>query len=166
MENYDIPVVVDADGINALSKMDLDILNTTKCKVVLTPHLKEFSRLTGYQVDDITNNLLECLIEFISKYNVTLLVKGPTTLVSNREKTYFIDTGNTGMATAGSGDVLTGIIAGLLGYHFEDITKTVAISAYLNGYAGDMASKEIGEISMVSSDTARYIGVALKELMS
>ena len=164
LENYDIPVVIDADGINTLAKMDLDILNNSKAKVILTPHLKEFSRLTGYSVKDIQENSLEICKDFVSKYNVTLLLKGPTTIVIDKENTYLIDKGNSGMATAGSGDVLTGIITGLLGYHFEDITKTVAVSAYINGYAGDLAKEKYGEIGMVSSDTARMVSFAINKL--
>lgn len=164
LENYDIPVVIDADGINTLAKMDLDILNNSKAKVILTPHLKEFSRLTGYSVKDIQENSLQLCKEFVFKYNVTLLLKGPTTIVMDKDNTYLIDTGNSGMATAGSGDVLTGIITGLLGYHFEDITKTVAVSAYINGYAGDLAKEKYGEVGMVSSDTARMVSFAINKL--
>ena len=97
--------------------------------------------------------------------NVTLLLKGPLTIVLDKEKTYLVETGNSGMATAGSGDVLTGIITGLLGYHCEDISMTVAASAYINGYAGDLAAKKYGEIGMISSDTATYVSFAIKELI-
>lgn len=164
LENYNIPVVIDADGLNTLAKMDLSILNNSKAKIILTPHLKEFSRLINVSVNDIINNLLDYAKEFVLKYNVTLLLKGPTTIVLDKNNVYFIADGNAGMATAGSGDVLTGIIVGMLGYHFEDITKTVAISAYLNAYAGDLAEKDFGQTSLLSSDTATYIGKALKEL--
>ena len=71
--------------------------------------------------------------------------------VFDEERTYFINNGNSGMATAGSGDVLTGIIIGLLGYHFEDVTMTVAVASYINGLAGDLAAKQYGEISMLST---------------
>ena len=165
LTNYEIPVVIDADGLNTLSKMDLEILNKSKCKIILTPHLKEFSRLTNYSVNDIMENSIKYGQDFVSKYNVTLLLKGPTTLVFNNEKVYFINTGNSGMATAGSGDVLTGIITGLLGYHYEDITMTVATGAYINGYAGDLAAQKYGEISMVSSDTIYMIARAISEIM-
>lgn len=162
--NYEISLVIDADGLNTLAKMDLEILNRSKCKIVLTPHLKEFSRLTNYNISDIVNNLVVYGKEFVLKYHVTLLLKGPTTVVLDSNNTYFINNGNSGMATAGSGDVLTGIISGLLGYHYEDITLTVAVSAYINGYAGDLAALKYGEISMLSSDTASMISEALKKL--
>ena len=163
--NYEIPVVIDADGLNTLSKMDLNILNSSKCKIILTPHLKEFSRLTNYSVNEISNNLIQYGKEFVSKYNVTLLLKGATTLVFDNQRTYLITNGNSGMATAGSGDVLTGIITGLLGYHCEDVTMTVAVASYINGLAGDLAAKQYGEISMLSSDTAYKVGEALSKLV-
>lgn len=163
LNNYDIPLIIDADGLNILSKMDLNILNETKCKVILTPHLKEFSRLTGYSVSDIQINSLNIVKEFVNKYNVTVLLKGPTTIIADINNIYLTNTGNSGMATAGSGDVLAGIITGLLGYHIEDVTKTVAIAAYINGYAGDLAMEEYGKMGMVSSDTAIKIAMVLKE---
>ena len=163
--NYDIPVIIDADGLNTLAKMDLNILNNCRAKVILTPHLKEFSRLTNYSIAEILEKTLECCAAFVDKYNVTLLLKGPTTIVIDKNDIYLINTGNSGMATAGSGDVLTGIITGLMGYHFEDLTKTVAVSAYINGFAGDLAAQNYGEIGMTSADTAKNIALAIKTII-
>lgn len=165
LSNYDIPIVIDADGINTLSKMNLEILNYTKCSVILTPHLKEFSRLINEEVSSIKENSLTHVIDFVSKYNVTLLLKGPTTIVANKETLYFVDRGCAGMATAGSGDVLTGILVGLLGYNNDDITLTTAIAAYINGASGEMASKEYGDIGMVASDTAKMVRVFIANIV-
>ena len=145
--------------------MDLNILNNCRAKVILTPHLKEFSRLTNYSIAEILEKTLECCAAFVDKYNVTLLLKGPTTIVIDKNDIYLINTGNSGMATAGSGDVLTGIITGLMGYHFEDLTKTVAVSAYINGFAGDLAAQKYGEIGMTSADTAKNIALAIKTII-
>ena len=87
-----------------------------------------------------------------------------TLFTSDIKKTYFITTGNPGMATAGSGDVLTGIITGLLGYNYNDISLTVGVAAFINGYAGDLAKRKYGEIGMISSDTARMVSLAIKQL--
>lgn len=162
--NLDIKVVIDADGLNTLANMDLNILNKTKCDVILTPHLKEFSRLTGYGIDDIKNNLIEYSNEFVRKYNCTLLLKGASTIICDRYNLYITSTGCSGMATAGSGDVLTGILVGMLGYSNESTVYTAALAAYLNGYAGEKAMEKYGNYSMVSSDTARIVSVCIKEI--
>ncbi len=162
--NLDIRLVIDADGINALAKMDLSILNKTKCDVVLTPHLKEFSRLTGYSIIDIKNNLIDYSIEFVNKYNATLLLKGPSTIITNKNELYISPSGCSGMATAGSGDVLTGILAGMLGYSNANSVYTAALASYLNGYAAELAMKKYGDYGMVASDTARMISLCIKEL--
>ncbi len=162
--NLDIKLVIDADGINTLAKMDLSILNKTKCDVVLTPHLKEFSRLTGYSIIDIKNNLIEYSKEFVNKYHVTLLLKGASAIIVNKNELYISSSGCSGMATAGSGDVLTGILTGMLGYSKENITYTTALASYLNGYAGEKAMDKYGDYGMVASDTARMISLCIKEI--
>lgn len=164
LENYDGALVIDADGLNVLSLIGLDYINKSKAKIILTPHLKEFSRLSNLDVKYIEEHLYEVSREFVNQYDVTLLLKGPTTLVSNRKATYFINRGTPGMASAGSGDVLTGILVGILGYYREDVTFGAAISAYINGMSGEMASKEYGDIGMVSSDTLRNVSKVLKRL--
>lgn len=161
LDTKDLITVIDADGLNALSKLGLDILKTTKCRVVLTPHLKEFSRLTGIDVSDIVDNPLDAVESFCSSYPVTLLLKGPTTLVGNNKKVYFVNKGCPGMATAGSGDVLSGVLAGILGYSKMEIAYTSACAAYINGLAGEMASSDFGDICMTSGDTARSISRAI-----
>lgn len=161
--NYNNYLVIDADGLNTLSKMDLDILNQTNNKIILTPHLKEFSRLSGYSIDHIRENLINVVLEFTNKYNVILLVKGPTTIIAYKDDIIFVNKGCSGMATAGSGDVLTGIIVGMLGY-VDDAFKATALAAYLNGYAGELAMEEYSDISMTASDTAKMIKYAIKDI--
>jgi NAD(P)H-hydrate epimerase len=163
--NYEIPVVIDADGLNTLSKMDLNILNNSKCKIILTPHLKEFSRLTNYSVNEISNNLIQYGKEFVSKYNVTLLLKGPTTLVFDKERTYFINNGNSGMATAGSGDVLSGIIASLLAQGLNTF-DAASLGAFIHGLSGDLASIDKTEYSLIAGDIIEYIPLAIKKIFS
>ncbi len=165
LKKYEIILVIDADGINTLANMDLEILNNTKCKIVLTPHLKEFSRLIKKDVNYIKENLIELQRNFTNKYNVTLLLKGPTTTISYKNKIYFVDAGTPGMAKAGSGDVLTGILTGLLGYNKKDIPYVTAIAAYINGLSGEYAKKEFGEVSMVASDTAKMLKYVIKDLI-
>ena len=164
LETKNIPVVIDADGLNTLAKMDKSILNRTKCKVILTPHLKEFERISGYDFEEIKNNPQELAIKFAKQYkNVILLLKGHTTIVTNGEEGYLVKRGCAGMATAGSGDVLSGILVGLLGYN-EPNVLTVAAGSYLAGLAGELAQKELNDISMKASDTIAKIPEAINEI--
>ena len=161
--NYNIPVVIDADGLNTISKMNMDILNSTKCKVILTPHLKEFERLSKIKIEDIKQDEITIAKDFAKKYDVILLLKGPTTVVTDGEKVYLVKRGCPGMATAGSGDVLSGILVGLLGYNEPDIL-TVATGAYLNGLAGEIAQEKYTDISMIASDTVKCLPEAIKKI--
>ena len=163
LETKDIPIVIDADGLNTLAKMDKSILNKTKCKVILTPHLKEFSRISGYSLDEIENNKEKLATDFAKEYNVILLLKGHKTIVTNREETYLVNRGCPGMATAGSGDVLSGILVGILGYNEPNIL-TIAGGAYLAGLAGELAQKNSNDISMKASDTISKIPEAINEI--
>ncbi len=161
--NYNIPVIIDADGLNTISKMNMDILKSTKCKVILTPHLKEFERLSKIKIEDIKQDEITIAKDFAKKYDVILLLKGPTTVVTDGEKVYLVKRGCSGMATAGSGDVLSGILVGLLGYNEPDIL-TVATGAYLNGLAGEIAQEKYTDISMIASDTVKCLPKAIKKI--
>lgn len=151
-------IVLDADGLNILAG-HLDIL--PKNQVVLTPHLKEFSRLTKISVEKLKKNKIEIAKEFAKKYQVILLLKGHTTIITDGNDVYFIKCGGPGMATAGSGDVLSGILAGLLGYQ-EYSLLTVAAGAYLAGLAGELAEKDKTDIAMIASDTVEHIPDAIQ----
>ena len=161
--NYNIPVIIDADGLNTISKMNMDILKSTKCKVILTPHLKEFERLSKIKIEDIKQDEITIAKDFAKKYDVILLLKGPTTVVTDGEKVYLVKRGCSGMATAGSGDVLSGILVGLLGYNEPDIL-TVATGAYLNGLAGEIAQEKYTDISMIASDTVKCLPKEIKKI--
>ena len=163
LENYEIPVIIDADGLNTLAKMDKEILNKTKCKVILTPHLKEFQRISGYDLEEIKKRPEELAVEFTKKYNVILLLKGHKTIVTNGKEGYIVEKGCPGMATAGSGDVLSGILVGILGYN-DPCVLSVAAGAYLAGLAGEIAENKLNDISMKASDTIANIPEAINEI--
>lgn len=163
LKTKDIPIVIDADGLNTLAKMDKSVLNKTKCKVILTPHLKEFSRISGYSLDEIENNKEKLSADFAKKYNVILLLKGHETIITNGKETYLVNRGCPGMATAGSGDVLSGILVGILGYN-EPNVLTIAGGAYLAGLAGELAQNNLNDISMRASDTISKIPEAINEI--
>lgn len=166
IETCDVPLIIDADGLNSLSKIDLSILNNSKAKIVLTPHIKEFSRLINVSVNDIFLDPVKYVSSFVNQYNVTLLLKGPTTIIADKTQIYFVNSGSPGMASAGSGDVLTGIITGLLGYQQDNILFTVCLGAFINGLAGEIAAKKFGEISMLSSDTISSIPDAIMRIIN
>ena len=161
LSNYQMPIIIDADGLNTLSKMNLEILNNTKCKIILTPHLKEFERLSKINVEEIKKDSINLAKEFATKYNVILLLKGPTTIITDGNEVHLVKKGCAGMATAGSGDVLSGILVGLCGYN-EPNLLTVAAGAFLNGLAGEIAQDKYTDISMVASDTVKCLPEAIK----
>ena len=165
LKTLNLNLIIDADGLNTLSVMPdkYELLNNTKCKVVLTPHLMEFSRLSGYSIEDIKADRINLAKEFADKYHVILLLKGAETIITDGEDVIISDRGTPGMATAGSGDVLSGILTGLLGY-LEVNTMTVAAGAFINGYAGELAANEFTEISMTAGDTVQMIPRVFKEL--
>ena len=163
LNNYKIPIVIDADGLNTLSKMGDEILINTKCKVILTPHLKEFERLSKISIEDIKKSPIKYAKEYAKKYNVILLLKGHTTIVTDGIDTYLINKGGAGMATAGSGDVLSGIIVGMLG-SFDPSVKLVSTCAYINGLAGEIAEEKYTDIAMRAHDTIECIPEAIKTI--
>lgn len=160
LKNFTGKLIIDADGLNILAK-NLNWLEKTKAKIVLTPHLKEFSRLTGLTVEEIKEHSLEYAQEFAHKYNVILLLKGSSTIVTDGVTTYLVESGSPGMATAGSGDVLSGIIAGFLGYN-SYTPLSVAAAAYLAGLAGALATKKYTDIASIASDQIEFIPEAIK----
>ena len=161
IKNYTGNLIIDADGLNTLSKMDLNILKYKKCNILLTPHLKEFSRLCNKPIEEIKKDSLNLVKEFASTYKITILLKGHTTTISDGNSTYLITTGCPGMATAGSGDVLSGILSGLLAY-LDFNLLTVALGVLINGIAGCLAEEDNTDISMLASDTINNIGKAIK----
>ena len=157
-------MVIDADGLNALAA-DCRILIRRKARhVILTPHLGEFSRLTRISSDEIEKNKIEIARTFARKYDVVLVLKGAPTIVADPKGKVFVNpTGNPGMATAGSGDVLGGIIAALLGQGNRPLDAAIN-GVFVHGYAGDIARKKIGEMGMLASDILKEVPSALKEL--
>ena len=162
--NYDKVLVIDADGLNQLAFMERSILKNTKAKIILTPHLKEFSRLTGLSIDEINKDAINLAIKFAKDNNLILLLKGTTTIVTDGVTVYLVDKGAPGMATAGSGDVLSGIIGGILPSNLDNLLLATAGASYINGYAGEIADRLNGSISMVASDTVNAIKDAILDI--
>ena len=160
----DKPMVIDADGLNALIG-NLNILRGTRYAVrgtILTPHPGEMARLLGVNVANIQNKRKEIAQEFARDYGLTLVLKGNHTIVADRKKHLFKNTtGNPGMASAGSGDVLSGIIAAFLGQGLAPFTAA-KYGVFLHGLAGDLAAKEKTQLGMIASDIIEKIPAAIK----
>ncbi|AJA48860.1 bifunctional NAD(P)H-hydrate repair enzyme Nnr [Clostridium pasteurianum DSM 525 = ATCC 6013] len=162
LKNSKCPVVIDADGINVLSK-DLSILENSKVPVLITPHPGEMSRLTGLPVDYIEKNRIKVAKEFAKKYNVIVLLKGYNTVITKGNSVIVNSTGNSAMASGGMGDCLTGIITSFIAQG-QDVIDAAVTGAFLHGYCGEMLSKEMFNVS--ASDVLDAIPYAIKKLQN
>lgn len=150
------PAIVDADGLNALVG-ELQVLEDTQAELIITPHPGEFKRLSGVDVPNNIHERIEVARKFAIEHQTILVLKGSPTLVVNYDgKIYLNPTGNNGMATGGSGDVLSGIIGSLLVQGMEPI-EAAKCGVYIHGLAGDFAVGEIGERSLIASDMIDFL---------
>lgn len=159
IENFKNPILIDADGLNNISE-NLEILNKNN-NIVITPHPGEFSKLTGNSIEEIENNRIKYAVEFSKKYNIVTVLKGHETIVTDGEEIYINETGNPGMATAGSGDVLSGIIGSFISQGIE-IFDAAVLGVYVHGLAGDIAKEILGEYSIIARDILEKIPEAIK----
>jgi len=154
------PLVIDADGLNALAGY-LSVL-PNKVPVILTPHPGEMARLLDVRISQVQKDRKKVAKDFVNRYNVILVLKGHQTLVVEKNRELFINkTGNPGMAKAGSGDVLTGIIAAFLAQGLNGF-EAAKYAVYLHGLAGDLAAKEKSQLAMIASDIIEKLPKAIK----
>ena len=154
-------IIVDADGLNLLAK-NPELLKKLPKKTILTPHDKELERLIGSWKDSFEK--IKKIKEFVQTHSVILISKGPFTQIYLPDgQIYFNSTGNPGMATAGSGDVLTGIIAGHVGKGFTE-EEAALFGVFLHGYCGDEAVTQIGQESLIASDILNFLPTGFKKL--
>lgn len=162
IQNAEIPLVFDADALNILSE-NKTWLSFLPSHSILTPHPKEFERLTGMPNKD-GYSMLMAQMEFSKRYRVFVVLKGAHTSISTPFGTcYFNSSGNPGMATAGSGDVLTGILTGLMAQGYSSLESCV-LGVYLHGLAGDLAAKQLGFEALTAGDILNFLGKAFKKL--
>ena len=151
---------MDADGLNALAG-HINILEEPHGDVVLTPHPGEMARLCGVSVSEIAKARETIAADFARRYRVTLLLKGKNTVIASpRGEIHRNPTGNSGMATGGMGDVLTGVIASLMGQGLDGYNAAV-LGAFIHGLSGDLAAAEIGAFGMLAGDVADRIARAM-----
>lgn len=161
LENSNKPLVIDAEGINKLS---LNKLRNHKQEIVLTPHYGEFARLIKEDIYLIRDNIVQKSVNFAKEYNVYLVLKGSRTIIACPDGLVYINTtGNPGMATAGSGDVLIGIIASFIAQQIP-ITDALRTAVYVHGLAGDLGVKQVGEHSLIASDLIKYLPEAIRTI--
>ena len=167
LENYKKTVVLDADGINTIVRADLgQALMNTEAKVIMTPHPGEAKRFLEYFGLDVNiENREKTVDDLVVCSNAVCILKGSGTLVAApHEKSYINTTGNPGMATGGSGDVLTGIIAALAGQGLEPVDAAWA-GVFIHGMAGDISAQQMGETGMTAMDIANNTALAFKQII-
>ncbi len=152
----EVPVVLDADGINALQG-EMELLRQRKGRTVITPHPGEMARLMGASTDEVQSKRGDIAKSVAEVTGAVVCLKGHRTVVANSEGALYVnDTGNSGMATAGTGDVLTGMIASFIGQGVDDYSAAVS-AAYLHGLAGDIAAEKRGQFSLIASDLLEFL---------
>lgn len=164
LTNFEGTLIIDADGLNELATLDNDLLTHALCNVILTPHPKEFSRLSGNTMEDILNDPLARAASYARRHNCTVLLKGNRSVITDGNVAVVNEKGCAGMATAGSGDVLSGIMAAVFGWGKMNSVTLTAASAYIAGCAGMKAQEKSCDISMTASDTAKAVAEVITDL--
>lgn len=161
IENYTKPLVLDADALNCVAK-NPDILKKAKAPIIITPHPGEMARLVKSTPKEVNQNRAEVATDFAKEYSVVTVLKGAGTIIASPEGRVMINrTGNSGMATGGSGDVLAGMTGSLSAQGAKPFDAAAA-AVYLHGLAGDIAAEKLGRISMLPTDLINEIPQAYK----
>jgi hydroxyethylthiazole kinase-like uncharacterized protein yjeF len=162
----ELPLILDADALNAFAAKPDDLRRRKSAFLAITPHPGEMARLLGVKSADVQSRRLEVAREAASRWNAFVVLKGFHTILATPEGRVFVNTtGNPGLAKGGSGDVLTGILAGLTAeFGHEPWERTLGLGVYLHGLAADVAAAKIGEIAMLASDVIEALPGAFAEL--
>ncbi len=155
-----LPMVVDADGLNALASLP-DVGATHAGPRILTPHPGEFARLLRKSQIN-TAEAIPAAVQLAGRFSAVVVLKGHRTLVTDGARQYLNSTGNAGMATAGAGDVLTGVITALLGQGLPAF-EAAQLGVYIHGLAGDLAAEKLGEVSLIASDLLDFLPAAFRQ---
>ena len=179
LENFDRTLIIDADGLNAMSRLDHGRIRDTRAKLVLTPHAGEFCRLSGMEMSDVKADPVRAASYLADELDAVVLLKGSTTVVAGPDsgkyssdehditpaaKVLMTDRGCPGMATAGSGDVLSGILSALC-VNAGDLVLAAAAGAFINGAAGEMAQSRRTDVTMTAGDTAACVAEVIEQII-
>jgi NAD(P)H-hydrate epimerase len=153
-----LPVLFDADALNCLARQP-DVLTRPGGPRILTPHPGEFARLIGSDIQSVQSRREELAVRFAAEHRLVLVLKGHNTIVTDGQQHYINTTGNSGMATGGTGDVLTGLTSALLAQQMPPFAAA-QLAVFLHGRAGDLAAQELSEPALIASDLPKFLGRA------
>jgi NAD(P)H-hydrate epimerase len=156
------PLVLDADGLNALAE-DAAALRRAPAPRILTPHPGEMARLTGQGIGEVQQSRKAVALRFARENRAVVALKGHRSVVTDGRRAFVNPTGNPGMATGGAGDVLTGAIAALIGQHLAPFEAAV-LGTYAHGLAGDLAAERFGQIGLIATDILDFLPQAFRKL--
>jgi ADP-dependent NAD(P)H-hydrate dehydratase / NAD(P)H-hydrate epimerase len=161
---YDMPTVLDADGLNAFEGVT-EKLNGKGAPLVITPHPGEMGRLLGISAAEVQRDRLNIARNFAREHELVVALKGHRTLIAQPNGEVWVNTtGNPGMATGGTGDILTGMSAGMIAQNAGDVIRAVIAAVYLHGLAGDVARETMGEQSLVATDLVKSLPEAMRRV--
>lgn len=169
LNNYSGPVILDADALNTIAEYSMDI-SEIRAELVMTPHEAEAARLLHIGTGEIRKNRKAAAMAIAEKYASSCVLKGAETIIASSNGEVFINTtGNPGMATGGSGDVLTGVLASFAAQFAKErkaLSHVVSAGVYIHGLAGDLAANVLGEYGLIAGDIASYAPFAIKEIIN
>jgi NAD(P)H-hydrate epimerase len=161
---YKTPIVLDADGLNAFEGRTKELRGKGRA-LVITPHPGEMARLTGSIAAAVQHDRLNVARTFAREHDLIVVLKGHRTLIAQPDGTVWVNTtGNPGMATGGTGDILTGMVAGFLAQNPQQVVEAVNAAVYLHGLAGDVARESLGEQSLVATDLVKALPEAMQQV--
>ena len=163
LTSYNGTLIIDADGLNALAKFGADALKSKTCKLILTPHVKEFSRLTGLSVGEILADPVKTAECFAKEFGAVLLLKGAASIITDGDKTVLNIRGNTALSKGGSGDMLSGYMCGSAARGLAPFDAAVC-AAYTLGAAAEMCSDEKTEYCVTAEDILKNLHLSVKHL--
>ena len=164
LKDYCGTLVIDADALNSLARFGVEILGCNKkCNVIVTPHLKEFSRLTNKSVEEIQSAPVDLAKQFAKRYNVTVLLKSAVSIITDGTRTAFNISGNTALAKGGSGDILSGFLCGTLARGVKPFEAALC-SAYVLGKTAEISAEQKTEYCATANDIIKNLHLAIKRL--